>query len=59
MSKSVEILESTTEEIRSLIAKVLDIEKEYENKKNIHQDKALEKQIGEKICKVIEREISE
>ena len=30
-----------------------------ENKKNIHLDKSLERQIGERISKLIEKEISE
>ena len=59
MSKPSEILESTTGTVRDLIAGVLEIEREYENKKNIHLDKQLERQIGEKICKLIEKEISE
>ena len=57
MSKTSEILESTTDEVRSIIAKILEIEREYENKKNIHLDKSLEKQIGDRICKEIEKEI--
>ena len=59
MNKPSEILESTTEKIRGLIAGVLEIEREYENKKNIHLDKALEKQIGERICSLVEKEIAE
>lgn len=59
MSKPSEILESTTETVRDLIAGILEIEREYENKKNIHLDKSLERQIGERIGKLIEKEISE
>ena len=59
MTKPSEILESTTEKVQTLIAGVLEIEREYENRKNIHLDKALERQIGERLCKLIEKEVSE
>ena len=58
MSKTSEILESTTDEVRSIISKILEIEREYENKKNIHLDKSLEKQIGDRVCKVMEKEVA-
>ena len=58
MSKTSDILESTTDEVRSIISKILEIEREYENKKNIHLDKSLEKQIGDRVCKVMEKEVA-
>ena len=58
MVKPSEILESTTDDVREMIGRILEVEKEHENKKNIHLDKALEKQIGDRICSVIEKEIT-
>ena len=58
MPKPEDVLDATTDEVRSLIGGILEIEREYENKKNLHLNKSLEKDIGDRIVKLIEKEIS-
>ncbi len=52
-----DILDSTTPQIRQVIEKVLQIEKEYEHIQNIEKNKNLEKQIADDICKIFDKEI--
>ena len=49
-----QILASTTPEVKSLVAKILEIEKEYQYHQNIDSNRMLTKEIVEKIAKVFD-----
>lgn len=59
MTSPKDILNSTTPEIRKIIEKVLQIEKEYEHIQNLEKNKSLEKEIADQIMKVIDKEIKQ
>jgi len=59
MDKPADILNSTTPQIQKLIEKTLKIEKDYQYIQNIESNKSLEREISEKIKKIIEVETSE
>ena len=59
MEKPADILNSTTPQIQKLIEQTLKIEKDYQYIQNIHSNRTLEKEISEKIKKIIDVEISE
>ena len=59
MDKPVDILNSTTPQIQKLIEQTLKIEKDYQYIQNIESNKTLEKEISEKIKKILEMETSE
>ena len=59
MEKPADILNSTTPQIQKLIEQTLKIEKDYQYIQNIHSNRTLEKEISEKIKKIINAEISE
>ena len=58
MDKPADILNSTTPQIRKLIEEMLKIEKDYQYLQNIKSDKLLEKEISDKIKKVLVSETS-
>ena len=58
MANPDEILASTTEQVRDLIEKILKVEKDYEYIQNIELNQMLEKEIGEKLTSIFEKEIS-
>lgn len=53
-----EILASTSDQVRKIIAEILEIEKQHGYIQNIESNVSLEKDIGEEIIKLLEREIS-
>ena len=59
MEKPADILNSTTSQIQNLIEKTLKIEKDYQYIQNIESNRTLEKEISEKIKKIIDSGISE
>lgn len=59
MEKPVDILNSTTPQIKKLIEQLLMIEKDYQYIQNIESNRSLEKEISDKIKKLIEKEICE
>ena len=59
MDKPADILNSTTPQIQTLIEKTLKIEKDYQYIQNLESNKYLEKEISDKIKKIIEVETSE
>lgn len=59
MDKPADILNSTTPQIQKLIEKTLKIEKDYQYFQNIESNKALEKEISDKIKKILVMETSE
>ena len=59
MSNPDEILASTTEQVRDLIEKILKVEKDYEYIQNIESNSMLEKEIGEKLSNIFEKEITQ
>lgn len=59
MDKPADILNSTTPQIQKLIEKTLKIEKDYQYIQNLESNKSLEKEISDKIKKIIEVETSE
>lgn len=54
-----DILASTTEQIQSIIDKILKIEKEYEYIQNIESNSSVEKEISERILAIFDKEINE
>ena len=59
MNKPIDILNSTTPQIRKLIEKTLKIEKDYQYIQNLASNKTLEREIADKIKKILEVETSE
>lgn len=59
MDKPIDILNSTTDQVKGLIEEVLKIEKDHQYIQNIEQNKALEKDIADSIKKLIIKETSE
>jgi len=59
MDKPKDILNSTTPQIQKLIEETLKIEKDYQYIQNLESNKSLEKEISDKIKKIIELETSE
>lgn len=59
MDKPADILNSTTPQIQKLIEKTLKIEKDYQYFQNIESNKSLEKEISDKIKKILVMETSE
>jgi len=52
-----DILNSTTPQIREIIEKILQIEKNYEHMQNLEKNKNLEKQIADEISKIFDKEV--
>ena len=59
MDKPIDIMNSTTDQVKELIEEVLKIEKDHQYIQNIEHNKSLEKDIAESIKKLIIKETSE
>jgi hypothetical protein len=53
-----EILNSTESNVREIISEILNIEKEYQHLKNLTKVKTKEKEIGDRVKKLIENRTS-
>jgi len=59
MEKPADILNSTTPQIQKLIEQTLKIEKDYQYIQNLENNRTLEKEIADKIKKILEKETGE
>lgn len=59
MDKPADILKTTTQQIQKLIEKTLKIEKDFQYIQNIEADKTLERDISNKIKRIIELELKQ
>ena len=56
MEKPADILNTTTPQIQKLIEQTLKIEKDYQYIQNLESNRSLEKEISDKIKKILEME---
>ena len=54
-----DVLQSTTPQVKSLIEKILKLEKEYQHFKNLSKVRDMDNELSERVVRLIEQEIKE